>query len=153
MGLLSCVLVNSTDTPGALAGAALIASEALRGTSSAALLCMILAIEYNTVLSFSKCVLPERLNPCLVRCRCRQCMLTEFLVSMQICPSQIPARQGLERVATASRICVAPALAHWRRVVSVCLDCGCDWRCQECVFVRLRLRTLLLCSFTLITRI
>ncbi len=57
MGLLSCALVNSTDTPGALAGAALIASEALRGTSSAALLCMILAIEYNTVLSFSKCAL------------------------------------------------------------------------------------------------
>ncbi len=84
MGLLSCVFVDSTDTPGELAGAALIASEALRGTSSAALLCMILAIEYNTLLSFSKCVCASVVDAGRVVRRCRRAHCSK-LVSVCVC--------------------------------------------------------------------
>jgi hypothetical protein len=52
---LSC-FASSAASPDQLADNALLYAELLRNTSSAALLCIVITVEYQTLCSFSECV-------------------------------------------------------------------------------------------------
>jgi hypothetical protein len=52
--VVSIVFLDSTPVAGELEGAPLVAQELCSGTSTACMICMILAVEYHTLLSLTK---------------------------------------------------------------------------------------------------